>query len=238
LRVVDPEALYILLTQDCDILHHDYDAEPDIELHIARIVGEADGNLFHAKNPRRLQFTVANQTYEIKMHARSYAPRECLLGHVPRDLNLEEDLIRTIIRWTANRYLRSAFPDGFNERLATAKRSMKRIETALKREGTLITGIFLRVDPAEEIPAEEPYQVIMRLTAREEIFEQRELETRALELTEAIRREFDNIDGIEVVDYALVSEADFSLADVRATLRWDYDYLSYRGGTPDDPAPA
>lgn len=235
---VDPEALYILLTQDCDILHDDYDAEPDVELHIARPAAQEDGNLFHAKNPRRLQFSADNRIYEIRMHERCRTSRQCLLGPRPRDLNLGEDLIRTIIKWTANRYLRSAFPDSFNERLAAAKKPMKRIEAALKRDGSLITGIFLRVDPPEEIPPEEPYKIIIRLTAREEVFEQGEMETRALELTEAIRREFDGIDGVEIIDYELVSEAEFSLADLRATLRWDYDYLSYRGGTPDDLAPA
>jgi hypothetical protein len=238
LPAVDPEALYILLTQDCDILHHDYDAEPDIEMHIARTADETDGNLLHAKNPRRLQFTVADRTYEIKMHERCHAPRESLLGHVPPELNLGEDLIRTIVRWTANRYLRSAFPDAFNERLVAAKRSMRRIEAALKRDGGLITGIFLWVDPPEEIAAERRYRVIMRLTAKEDVFEQTETETRALELNETIRREFDSIEGIEIVDYQLVSESDFSLADMRTMLRWDYDYLSYRAGTPDDTAPA
>lgn len=156
---------------------------------------------------------------------------------MPHEMTLTEDDIRTIIRWTANRYLRSAFPDAFNQRLATAKRSMKRIETALKRDGSVITGIFLRVDPPDEIAPEDTYQVIMRLTAREEVFEQPESETRALDLTENIRQEFDGIEGIEIVDDALVSEADFSLADLRATLRWDYDYLSYREGTPDEPTP-
>jgi hypothetical protein len=237
LPTADPEALYILLTQDCDILHHDYDAEPDVELHVARAITEPDGNLFHAKNPRRLQFSIASRTFEIKICERCHAPRVCLVSHVPCDLTLTEDDIRTIIGWTANRYLRSAFPDTFNQRLAAAKRSMKRIEAALKRDGSVITGIFLRVDPPQEIAPEVRYQVIMRLTAREEVFEQPEPETRALELTELIRREFDLIDGIEIVDYALVSEADFSLADLRSTLRWDYDYLSYREGALGDTPP-
>ena len=50
-------------------------------------------------------------------------------------------------------------------------------------------------------------------------------------------REFDSIDGIEIVDYELVSEADFSLVDLHATLRWDYDFLSYMAGTNDDTTP-
>jgi hypothetical protein len=78
----------------------------------------------------------------------------------------------------------------------------------------------------------------MRLTARAEVFEHAETQTMALELTECIRRELDGIDGVEIIDYALVSEAEFSLADLRATQRWDYDYLSYREGTPDETTPA
>lgn len=237
LHPTDPEALYIVLTQDCDILHHDYDTEPHIELHIARRVREADGNLLHAKNPRRIQFIAADRTYEIKVNERCIVPRTCLLDHLPGDLNLAESDIRAIVKWTANRYLRSAFPDAFNERLRTAKRAMSKIETAFKRDGDLITGIFLRVDPLEEIPPEARYEIIMRLTAREEVFDDREMEARALELTEAVRRELDSIDGIEIVDHALVSEAEFSLADARVTLRWDFDYLSYRAGTGDDVQP-
>lgn len=94
MHTVDPEALYVLLTQDCDILHHDYDAEPDVELHVARLVIEPNGNLFHAKNPRRLQFTVADRTYEIKMHERCRLPRTCLLDNVPCNLSLDEDDIQ------------------------------------------------------------------------------------------------------------------------------------------------
>lgn len=215
-------------------MHHDYVAEPEVELHIARLAAEPDGNLSHAKNPRRLQFVVADQTYEIKMQERCHAPRTCLLNHLPRALNLSGDDIRMIVMWTANRYLRSAFPDAFNERLAAAKKTMKRIEAAFRRDGALITGIFLRVDPPEELHLELVYNVIMRLTARENVFDDEDMETRALELTETIRRELDSIDGIEIVDYALVSESVFSLADLRVMRRWDYDYLSYRAGTIDD----
>lgn len=193
--------------------------------------------MFHAKNPRRLQFAVGQQVYEINIHERRSAPRFCLLGHSPRELILAEDLIRTIVKWTARRYERSAFPDSFNNRLASARGPIRRIESAFKREGNLITGIFLRLNPPDEVGPDEPYEIIVRLTAKEEVFARDELEARALALTETVRREFDAIQGIRIIDYALVSEADFSLADVRETLRWDYDYLSFRAGTPDDTAP-
>lgn len=235
---IGPEALFILLTQDCDVLHHDYAVEPSIEVHIARPIQEQDGNLLHAKNPRRLQFTTGNQLYEIKMHERCVVPRECLLNHGPDDLVLHNDVIRTIIGWTAKRYLRSAFPDAFNERISGVKGPLRRIESAFKRDGDLVTGIFLRVDPPEEVGPDQQYRVIVRLTAKEEVFEQTGLVDRALALTRTIEKEFDVIPGIEIIDFQLVSEADFSLADLRATMRWDYDYLSHREGTIDDVAPA
>jgi hypothetical protein len=36
-------------------------------------------------------------------------------------------------------------------------------------------------------------------------------------------------DGIEVVDHELVSEAGFSLAELRFFQRWDWDYRSHSG---------
>jgi hypothetical protein len=114
---------------------------------------------------------------------------------------------------------------------------MKKIAAALKREGGVLTGIFLGVDPPEEIGSEDQYRLIMRLTVKQDVAEQSEPMTRALALTETIRQEFDAVQGIEVIDYELVSEADFSLADLRTTKRWDYDYLSSKEGTLDDIAP-
>jgi hypothetical protein len=91
LAAVDPAALSILLTQDCDILNHDYRDEPDAELHVAWPAAEVDGNLLNAKNPRSHQFKVTDRLYEIRMLERGRAPRECLLGHVPQELNLDSD---------------------------------------------------------------------------------------------------------------------------------------------------
>ncbi|MGO8775162.1 MAG: hypothetical protein ACLQHT_12905 [Terracidiphilus sp.] len=231
------EALLILLAQDCDILHDDYLAEPSVELHIARPAAERDGNLLHAKNPRRLQFAVRGELYEIGIHEKCTVPRTCLLDHAPLDLVLDEIEIRTIIRWTANRYMRSAFPDEFNRRLFSAKQPLKKIVAALKRDGELVTNIFLRVDPMDEIGDGEKYRVILRFTALEEVLGQTEAAKRAIELTEFIQREFAAVGGVEIEDCKLVSEDDFSLADLRETMRWDYDYLSFRGGAPNDPAP-
>jgi hypothetical protein len=225
------------LTQDCDILHDSYEAEPDIEIHIAKPSDVEDGNLQHAKNPRRLQLSVDQKLFEINIHDRVIVPRNCLLNHLPEKIRLDDTQIRTIINWTANRYLRSAFPDAFNERLYAAKRQLKNIETALKREGALVTNIFLLVDPVEEINPSGKFRVIIRLTVKDDIYDQTELEERAVVLAETVGSEFRKIEGIEVENYELVPESEFSLADSRVMLRWNYDHLSYRSGNSDDAGP-
>jgi hypothetical protein len=159
------------------------------------------------------------------------------LGRLPLEQHLDENLVRTIIRWTANRYIRSAFPDAFNNRLNSAVRQMEKIESLLKRKGDLVTGIFLRVDPNDEINPDEKYRVILRFTAETSVMEQPDLATQAIELTELIRQQFEMIGGVEIEDYGLFSQAEFSLDDLYKTPRWDYDYLSYKAGTPNNVAP-
>jgi hypothetical protein len=230
-------SLFVLLSQDCDILHPDFENEPTVEFHIARPVPELDGNLLHAKNPRRLQFKMADAQYEIRIHDRHSAPRTCLLNRIPQEPPLGEDLTRMIVNWTAKRYTRSAFPDAFNERLEASKRQMAKIRDALKREGTVISGIFLQVDPPDEIEPNEIYRIILRLTVREEDLERPGVEDQAIALADVIRKAFAQIDGIEVEDCRFVSEADFSIADLRTAMRWDYDYLSFRDNTAENTAP-
>ena len=66
---------------------------------------------------------------------------------------------------------------------------------ALKRDGELVTNIFLRVDPMDEIGDGEKYRVILRFTALEEVLGQTEAAKRAIELTEFIQREFAAVGG-------------------------------------------
>ncbi|HVJ88644.1 MAG TPA: hypothetical protein VM580_02505, partial [Labilithrix sp.] len=49
----------LLLSQDCDVVHVSYDAEPVIELIRAKVVMVADAVVRNGRNPRRLQLEVA-----------------------------------------------------------------------------------------------------------------------------------------------------------------------------------
>jgi hypothetical protein len=68
--------------------------------------------------------------------------------------------LHVLVDWIAKRYTRPAFPDAFNERRAG---SAKKIGKELKKNGKLITGIFLFISPNEECAAGESYQVVLRV---------------------------------------------------------------------------
>jgi hypothetical protein len=234
--------LLVLISQDCDIVCYSYELEPYVELLTVRRLQpeEKDGGRFHGKNPRRLQFTLlgpeGNQLYEVNIHEKSRIDRKLLETLRPRDdVNLDPDLIRLLARWTAKRYTRSAFPDTFNERCRPAA---PKIAKRFKARGELLTAVFLRLDTLEELPDETDYRVIMSATALPEDLEDLGTEEEALRLLREVEEALNDCPGIRVVEAELVSEDDFTLTDVRETLRWDYDFLSYREGEPQQIAPA
>lgn len=233
--------LLVLISQDCDVVCHSYDIEPHVELMVARrLLPEArNGSLFHGKHPRRIQFTApgpdGERLYEINVHEKNRIDRRELADRRPHeDVRIDPETVRLLALWTARRYTRSAFPDTFNERCRPAA---GRIERRLKARGELLTAVFLRLDSMEELPEGTDYHVILRATALPEDLEDVRREEEALRLLRDVEKALNDCDGIEVVDAELVSEDEFTLTDVRQTLRWEYDYLSYREGEGDQAAP-
>ncbi|MEY2931674.1 MAG: hypothetical protein RL033_2423, partial [Pseudomonadota bacterium] len=104
-----------------------------------------------------------------------------------------------------------------------------KIETALKKSGKHVTGIFLAILPNAECSAEESYQVALRVTATKATLGVEALELELTRATQQIANALSGCDGIDIVDYALVSEAAFPLADLHFFQRWDWDYRSHSG---------
>ena len=240
-RPLHEDDLLVLISQDCDIVCHSYEVEPYVELLVARrLPPEArNGGFFHGKHPRRIQFAVpgfdGDRLYEINIHEKSRINRHELTTRLPReDVWIDTDDVRLLARWTARRYTRSAFPDAFNERCRPAA---TRIEKRFKAKGELLTAVFLHLDTMDELPEGTDYRVILHATALPEDLEDDEREQEALRLLRDVEKALNDCDGVEVLEANLVSEDDFTLTDVRQTLRWDYDYLSYREGEGEQVAP-
>jgi hypothetical protein len=81
------------------------------------------------------------------------------------------------------------------------------------------------------------YEVILRVTVLPETCENSSEEQTALALYAEIEAALNDCQGVQVVDGSLAAETEISLYDLRLLRRWDYDFLNYSDGDPQDIAP-
>lgn len=226
----------LLLSQDCDVVHSSYEAEPTVELIRAKVVAGEDAMARHGRNPRKLQLEISDRAFlNLSIHDRWVTARSELETLPPEStFALGGESLQILVEWVAKRYTRPAFPDTFNDRRASAT---KKIEKELKKSGKLITGVFLAIAPNGECADDESYTVALRITAAKDTLASKNIETELARSTRLIADALGACNGIEVVDHALVSEAAFTLADLRFFRRWDWDYRSYSGEPGGEVAP-
>lgn len=229
LRNVTADDILIVATQDCDLVWQSFETEPYAEIVIGRRVDTADGNCRFGKNPRRLQFELpgTRDTYEVLAISRISVPRDILAEYTPDpERKLDEATSRTIPEWLAKRYTRAALPDAFNERSRSAQ---AKIRDRLKLDGELVEAIFLTVVPNAELAPHEAYSLVVRVVAREETLLDDAFEVRLRRLTDRMTDLFRKCKGITLVDCAVVSDEEFTFADMSRSVEWDvYDDLSQR----------
>ncbi len=130
--------------------------------------------------------------------------------------------------------MRAAFPDAFNERARTAH---QKIEKELKRNGEHVTGLFLMIDPDQECATGQDYRIVLRVTARRDAVADEKTELVLVRLARVVADALGSCAGIVVKDQQLVSEAEFTLEDLRFFKRWDWDYRSHSGEPGGELAP-
>lgn len=221
----------IVLSQSCDVVCRDLEAEPIVEIVLAsRLNSPADGNYTHAKNARRLHFhIVVNgnlEGYEAHIRSRFSIPRSLLQTVRPdveravRPLELSE-----IISWILARYDRVAFPDEFNSRIAATV--AKKIKPALEKL-TRMKSIYVGLNTWDELPADQKYSMTVLGTLQAEDFEQPEIRQAMEQGLSVVAAALHNVPGIVVEDFTVLSEADVTLDLVRTLARWNFDYISLR----------
>lgn len=222
----------VVISHDCDVVNLSYKIEPNFEIIVARAVAETDGNLFHGKNPRRLQFAIkgvgGERVYEASILSRQILDRRCLESYSPeKSVHLGDEALECLVTWIVLRYRRGAFPDEFNERLVQQRKS---IEKALKKGGTHLSGIYVTLDPWGEADEGEDYRVLLVGTVPAEVYDREDL-VPLYGTIDQVARALEACEGISVENSQLVSEADFSLDDLQKHHKLNYDFLSYRDGS-------
>lgn len=240
--------LVAVATHDCD-LTQPAETEPKIELIPAKHVERADGNLTHAKNPRRLHVTATAGGVEIALEFKAVDKRSVDKGALaavepadgpvfgPTSLNIFQ-------RWLAMRYRRSAFPDEFESRLRNQTRLARDITKILKPLGDVIIAVYFDVDEGQDIERTDGslYQLqIDLLYATGDDPEAAALiaEQAAADIERAFKKAcFDSKAGtwvhIELEACSILADTTMTVAQAAVLKKYNLDHMSL---APDPPQP-
>lgn len=227
---IDQFTHWIVLSQDCDLVHHSFTAEPHVELLGCNLVTEINGNFTSGKNPRRIQLPITatglgNVSIEAAVCDRFTIERRVLSSAFPSSIyRVCGGALDTLVDWVARRYTRSAFPDSFNRRLAPKHRGFKKL---LEERGSVLSGVWFGLSTFDELPDSASYSVAVRLVMAPEDYENAGKLDEALIASGAMECALNACEGIVVTNISVVSEHDFSLAETKIYTPWDgFDYLS------------
>lgn len=230
IEFTDPNNIYIVVTQDCDLVQYDFGKEPFAELILAKAFsGKPNGAYRHGKNPRILQFPVGERYFEASCHDRVRIDRRILTQVKPCIVHaLTGNTVGLIREWIAKRYIRPAFPDNFNQRIHRSAQG-KEINKILESHGDLYRDIYLSCEPnSEELSHEQSYKVMVWVAMSADDFNETDKRHRALEGCQKLEKAFNNCPGIELVNCELRSESEITLDDLLFFKTWDYDYITFK----------
>lgn len=224
--------LYVVITQDCDLLHQDFDTEPFVELLRIEKIDKPDGNYTRGKNPRKIHIPIVNPKtepnhYEGIIRNRFTISREKLSTLMPaKDCCLESKTLESLIKWIVKRYKRTAFPDTLYKRIG--EENIDKIKTILKNYvDDVHHGLFISLSTYEELNENEPYEMDIYLLTEPHIEEEvfKNLVTDLEKIYKII-----HTDGSVNVrdDYRVVSLDDIDVSKYNELGSLDFEYLSFR----------
>jgi len=211
----------ILLSQDCDILHHKVGDEPYIDFIAARFGEKKDGSLFYGKNPRKLQIEHNKRIISFIVHDILRVKKDVFEKVNPKHASvvLDKDAIKRIINWISKRYARAAFPDEFIKRLKNSKHP---IEKTSKNE-IMEQVVLIYIDISdEELNTDQNYEGTMIIGV------QHGLEQETMMQIEDIFNDSFNTPGIDIEIYVL-DIYDITYEIIENYKRFDLDYRSMSG---------
>jgi len=212
---IEGQTVLCILSQDCDIVA-DERKEPFIDLLAGRIIPKMANEYKNSRNPRYLDVEIEGKVIRFSIHDRFSIPKGNLATmekEILFHLGLKEkDIIR---RWVSRRYLRTAFPDAFNERLSRGT-----ITDLLKDPLSADVSIILIDLTNEELAVGQDYRIDVIIGIKDNLSQEK---------MDQIERSFDaalSPPGIVVNSLRLSTEDDITYRNLRTYNRLEADYRS------------
>ncbi|MBO3463574.1 hypothetical protein G7B40_001580 [Aetokthonos hydrillicola Thurmond2011] len=229
-----PDAdLAIAISHDCDIANDDLNVEPVVEFIFARILQQPNGNYTHGKNPRtlHLEYTHGENLVVLELLAskRLTLHKNKLEAVQPDESYRLTDSRQILQSWLAARYRRHALPNSLVDRL---REVFAYIEKKGKKNSSGILSFNLSYDPEDELLAEEPYELWLYVVY---ITDKDEYRTMSEAIAQSLKTEFPNLlektkdcGNVILRKCEAVSEMEFTVRDMRDTVVYHFEHLSYR----------
>jgi hypothetical protein len=224
--------LAIAISHDCDIANDNLETEPAVEFIFSRILENHNGNYTHGKNPRilHLDYIHNEQTIWIELIAsRRVIVQKNLLEAIQPDQTYRLITRQTLQSWLAVRYRRIALPNSLVERLRSVSTY---IEKEGKRNSSGILSFRLSYEPKDELLPEEPYELWLSIVY---VIDKAEYANMAANIAQKLKTEFPNLlektkesGTVDLRKCEAVSEIEFTLRDMRDTVEYNLEHLSYR----------
>jgi len=218
------------MNQTCDLINPSWDKEPAVELLPLTCINKSNSAFLNGRNPRQIHFHVAVGGSARFMEAfapRTIAlPRQLLLETKPSESWVIDELaLKSLLAWRAARYLRTAFPDAFENRLKPIFDSFKKLVESIHEH---IKSLHIRLNTFERLHEDDPYEVdlllVIRRSSRDAAETYASLDAKAKEIKALLNSATDLV----CTSCKIRSPHEVTLEEIEGYLRWErHDYLSF-----------
>lgn len=238
LTYVPDAGLGIAISHDCDIANDNLDDEPAVEFIFARILEQHNGNYTYGKNPRTLHLDYTHNGKQVFLEllaSKKVMVQKNVLEAVQPDgaykLTRSQQILQS---WLAARYRRHALPNSLVKRLRFV---FGYIDNEGKKNSSGILSFRLSYEPIDELPPEEAYELWLNIVY---ITDEAKYGLMAEEIAHRLKTEFPKLlektkdsGKVDLRQCETFSEMEFTVRDMRDTVEYHLEHLSYRTEPPD-----
>jgi len=233
--------LAVAISHDCDITNDDFDDEPAVEFILAQGLEQKDGNYTYGKNPRVLHLdylhTGNGNIVPLKLDAsKKRTVSKSLLEEreiqPDQDYELTDTQVKILQSWLAARYKRPALPNSLVERLRPV---FSYIQKEGKKNSSGILSFRLSYEPQGELHPEDLYRLKFNIVYAIDDEHGPMAKSLAENLEEKFKEPLGKAKKPGPVDLRLCkafSEAEFTVQDMRDTVEYRAEHISYRTDPP------
>ena len=224
--------LLIVASHDCDVVNPSFEKEPFVELVSARPGAVGDRTRASGRNPRILEFDFDYGEDHVVLswtpHRRWQVRRSLLLPHRPRGC-LPDRERRLLALWLAKRYVRSGFPNAFDQRWRT---KLRRWYKLLQRHSDQLLGVYLRLNSLDDLDDDDPYFCHLLLAVPHQARRQTDWASKRAEIEGDVKVFWDQFrPAIQCADVEVLGTDEITLADIEPYQRFDADWISFEDHT-------